>query len=253
MRRVPSCVPRVPRPCGSSGAPRRPTGESSGSTVRGRAARRRSRARRGGRRARTDDLRALGAEDLARALPRRERDHRVDRVGRVDRERRDASAGGAGSSRRRSDSAWRLHLGRLAEELDEHRHLRAQHLGHDGRQDVVDRAAASSRARRASRRVNAVMKMIGVCAERWRSRISAAVSKPSMPGMLTSSRMTAKSCSRSWRSASRPERAVTMLDVERRRGSPRARAASRAVVDDQDASAGPSSRLGPPSHRVAQR
>ena len=35
--------------------------------------------------------------------------------------------------------------------------------------------------------------MIGVWADRLRARISGAVSKPSMPGMLTSSRMTAKS------------------------------------------------------------
>ena len=52
---------------------------------------------------------------------------------------------------------------------------------------------ASSRAPSASRRRTTVMKMIGVCAERLYWRISAAVSKPSMSGMLTSSRMTANS------------------------------------------------------------
>ena len=50
--------------------------------------------------------------------------------------------------------------------------------------------------------------MIGVCAVWRRLRIIAAVSKPSMPGMFTSSRMTAKSRSSRTRSASRPERAV---------------------------------------------
>src|SRR5438270_4849970 len=55
----------------------------------------------------------------------------------------------------------------------------------------------------------AVRKMIGVCSEalRWRSR--AAVSKPSMSAIRTSSRISAKSCLSSIRSASRPELAVT--------------------------------------------
>ena len=53
------------------------------------------------------------------------------------------------------------------------------------------------------------MKMIGVCAERLRLRISAAVSKPSMPGMLTSSRITAKSRSSTCLSASSPEPTAT--------------------------------------------
>ena len=47
--------------------------------------------------------------------------------------------------------------------------------------------------------------MIGVRCERSRERIISAVSNPSIPGMFTSSRMTAKSCCRSARSASRPE------------------------------------------------
>src|SRR4051794_37338182 len=53
--------------------------------------------------------------------------------------------------------------------------------------------------------------MIGVCSERFRSRISAAVSKPSISGMLTSSKMTAKSSLSRQRNASRPECALTMV------------------------------------------
>jgi hypothetical protein len=41
--------------------------------------------------------------------------------------------------------------------------------------------------------LTALMKMIGVVSERWRCRMSAAVSKPSITGMFTSSRITAKS------------------------------------------------------------
>src|SRR6185503_4802153 len=52
------------------------------------------------------------------------------------------------------------------------------------------------------------MKMIGMCADLVRLRISAAVSRPSSPGMLTSSRMTAKSRCRTCRSASSPELAA---------------------------------------------
>src|SRR5258705_11741889 len=55
------------------------------------------------------------------------------------------------------------------------------------------------------------MKMIGVCADLRRERMSSAVSRPSMPGMFTSSRITAHSLSRSQRSASSPEEAVTMF------------------------------------------
>ena len=51
----------------------------------------------------------------------------------------------------------------------------------------------------------AVKKMIGVCCERGRVRIISAVSKPSMTGMFTSRRMTAKSWRSSARRASRPE------------------------------------------------
>src|SRR6185503_18905599 len=53
------------------------------------------------------------------------------------------------------------------------------------------------------------MKMIGVCAERLYWRISFAVSRPSMSGMLTSSRITANSRCRISFSASDPERTMT--------------------------------------------
>src|SRR5258708_30796862 len=55
------------------------------------------------------------------------------------------------------------------------------------------------------------MKMMGVCADLRRERISSAVSSPSIPGMLTSRRITAHSLSRSQRNASSPEDAVTMF------------------------------------------
>src|SRR4051812_34858486 len=55
------------------------------------------------------------------------------------------------------------------------------------------------------------MKMIGVCDVFRRERISSAVSRPSMPGMLTSRRITAHSLSSSQRNASSPEEAVTMF------------------------------------------
>src|SRR5689334_7542280 len=51
--------------------------------------------------------------------------------------------------------------------------------------------------------------MMGVVSLRGRCRISLAVSNPSIPGMLTSSRMTAKSSRKRQRKASVPERART--------------------------------------------
>src|SRR3989337_1707407 len=54
------------------------------------------------------------------------------------------------------------------------------------------------------------MKMIGVSGDFWYWRIRRAVSSPSMSGMLTSSRITANSRARISRSASEPERAVTI-------------------------------------------
>ena len=61
---------------------------------------------------------------------------------------------------------------------------------------------------------------------RSRCLISSAVSKPSMPGIWTSSRITAKSSSSSCRSASSPELARDELAGRAARGSPRARAGS---------------------------
>src|SRR4051812_30307883 len=57
----------------------------------------------------------------------------------------------------------------------------------------------------------ALTKMIGVCSLCLRWRMSAAVSKPSITGMLTSSRMTANSSRSSRRRASLPDEAVTMF------------------------------------------
>ena len=56
---------------------------------------------------------------------------------------------------------------------------------------------------------NAVTKMIGVRSQRGCWWISVAVSNPSIPGMLTSSRMTAKSSFKRRWSASTPECART--------------------------------------------
>ena len=54
------------------------------------------------------------------------------------------------------------------------------------------------------------MKMIGVISDCWRWRMRAAVSKPSMIGMRTSSRMTAKSWAMTQRRAASPESASTI-------------------------------------------
>ena len=53
------------------------------------------------------------------------------------------------------------------------------------------------------------MKMMGMWAERLRPRIIAAVSSPSIPGMLTSRRMTAKSFLSTSRNASSPDFTMT--------------------------------------------
>jgi hypothetical protein len=58
--------------------------------------------------------------------------------------------------------------------------------------------------------LKAVMKMIGVISDWCRCRISAAVSNPSMTGMHTSRRMTAKSWARRQRRAAVPDSASTM-------------------------------------------
>src|SRR5436305_538011 len=56
----------------------------------------------------------------------------------------------------------------------------------------------------------AVRKMIGMCRERSRSLMRAAVSNPSIPGICTSRRMTANSVSSRHRRASSPDGAVTV-------------------------------------------
>jgi hypothetical protein len=72
--------------------------------------------------------------------------------------------------------------------------------------------------------LTAVRKMIGVVRLRSRPRMNLAVSKPSMPGIWTSSRTTAKSSSSSALSASSPEPAARRWTC---RGSSTASSASR--------------------------
>ena len=83
-----------------------------------------------------------------------------------------------------------------AEQVDEHPHLGPQDLGHDRRGDVVHRplGVALGGADLVGEGGEEDDRACGPTACRW--RIRAAVSKPFMPGMLTSSRMTANS----WRS-----------------------------------------------------
>ena len=80
----------------------------------------------------------------------------------------------------------------------------------------------------------ALIKMIGVVSERGRCRISAAVSKPSIPGMFTSSRMTAKSCLSRQRNASLPERRADQILVQVCQDRLVGEQLVGAVVDDQD-------------------
>jgi hypothetical protein len=79
--------------------------------------------------------------------------------------------------------------------------------------------------------------MIGVCAERLYWRISPAVSKPSMSGMLTSSRITANSRCRISFSASLPEPHADDLVAEVLEDGAEDEQLLRQVVDDQDARA----------------
>ena len=80
--------------------------------------------------------------------------------------------------------------------------------------------------------------MIGTSRVRSRCLISAAVSKPSMPGIWTSSRITAKSCvEQRSRSACSPESASTTLDAERLEHGLQREQVLRPVVDEQDAGA----------------
>ena len=90
---------------------------------------------------------------------------------------------------------------------DEHRNLGVQDLrDHRGEQEVGGAALVSLQA------VDFIGQEGGHEDDRDVGRARplvdrSAVSKPSMPGMFTSSRITAKSCSSTWRSASWPERA----------------------------------------------
>ena len=92
----------------------------------------------------------------------------------------------------------------LFEQIDEDGDFGAQDLGDDGGEDVIDGAQGVAAG---------LVHLVthggeeddgDVGGELRRSRMSWAVSKPSMPGMLTSRRTTANSWRRSWRSASRP-------------------------------------------------
>ena len=118
-----------------------------------------------------------------------------------------ARAPAAGS--RRSWAACRLTCSVFWKRSTKTRDLRPQDRRHDRLGEEVDRPEGIPWKTWASLLWKAVRKMIGVCCERSRSRISAAVSKPSMPGIWTSIRMTAKSSSRMRSSASSPERART--------------------------------------------
>ena len=120
-----------------------------------------------------------------------------------------------------------------AVQVDEHPHLGPQDFRHDRGEDVVhgpQRVALGG----ATSSAKAVRKMIGVWADRLPLRISAAVSKPSMPGMLTSSRMTAKSCCSTCRSASAPDRADDEVLAQLLQDRLVDEELFRQVVDDQD-------------------
>ncbi len=84
---------------------------------------------------------------------------------------------------------------RLLVQIDEHGDLRPQHLEarRASRYNRQSRSRANSRGgKREVSSLKPVTKMIGVCSDFFRCRIRAAVSKPSISGMLTSSRIRAK-------------------------------------------------------------
>ena len=83
--------------------------------------------------------------------------------------------------------------------------------------------------------LTAVRKMIGVVRLRSRPRMNFAVSKPSIPGIWTSSRTTAKSSSSSALSASSPDPAAPQVDLQRLEHRRQREQVLRAVVDEQDA------------------
>ena len=84
---------------------------------------------------------------------------------------------------------------RLAVQVDEHRHLGPHDVGVERLDQVVDRADRVASVDEVDVAAVAVRKMIGMCSRRLALRGSGrAVSKPSIRGITTSSRITAKSC-----------------------------------------------------------
>ena len=79
---------------------------------------------------------------------------------------------------------------------------------------------------------------MGVSELRSRLLMSCAVSKPFIPGICTSSRMTAKSCSSTWRSASSPELARTSSGAQRLQDGLQRHQVLGPVVHHQDAGPG---------------
>ena len=122
----------------------------------------------------------------------------------------------------------------LAVQLDEDRDLGPQHPRVERLGQVVDGArgvAAEGVLRLPSM---AVRKMIGMSRVRSRRLMCAAVSKPSMPGIWTSSRITAKSSASSALSASSPGRGADQRLVERAEDRLEREQVLRPVVDEQD-------------------
>ena len=78
------------------------------------------------------------------------------------------------------------------------------------------------------------MKMIGVISDRRRWRMSAAVSNPSMIGMRTSSRMTAKSCAMTHRKRGHSGVGLDDRVAERRQHRLECQSLRRIVVDHED-------------------
>ena len=76
--------------------------------------------------------------------------------------------------------------------------------------------------------------MIGVCRERSRWRMNFAVSNPSMPGICTSSRMTAKSWASSFFSASGPGVRLHQLAADAAEDRLQRQQVLRPVVDHED-------------------
>ena len=102
-----------------------------------------------------------------------------------------------------------LQLGVAAAEFHKYRHFGAQHFRHDGLEQEIHRARDRNLETDALRSGIRSGKESGIWRDRGRLRISSAVSKPSISGIRTSSRIAAKSSFRTWWSASFPEFAST--------------------------------------------